>query len=77
TNGLRINDVTASGYLQPNFGGPQVVFDYTPKADESDIWAVRPLMSIQKTLKTASPITQGASALFEVAVTHIDRSATG
>lgn len=76
TNGLRINDVTASGYLQPNFGGPQVVFDYTPKADESDIWAVRPLMSIAKRLKTASPITQGASALFEVAVTHLDRSNT-
>ena len=76
TNGIRINDVTASGYLQPNFGGPQVVFDYTPSADESDIWAVRPLMSIVKRLKTASPITQGASALFEVAVTHIDRSTT-
>jgi uncharacterized repeat protein (TIGR01451 family) len=76
TNGIRINDVTASGYLQPNFGGPQVVFDYTPSADESDIWAVRPLMRIEKRLKTVSPITQGASALFEVAVTHIDRSTT-
>ncbi len=34
------------------------------------------MVSIRKTLKTASPITQGASALFEVAVTHIDRSTT-
>jgi hypothetical protein len=77
TNGIRVNDVTAAGFLAPNFGGPQVVFDYTPVADESDIWAVRPLVRLRKLLKTASPITQGASALFEIQVTHIDRSTTG
>ncbi len=42
TNGIQINDVTASGYMRPNFGGPQVVFDYTPRADESDIWRSGP-----------------------------------
>ncbi|WP_114313186.1 carboxypeptidase regulatory-like domain-containing protein [Thermus caldifontis] len=74
TNGLQINDVTASGFLQPNGQGPQLLFDYTPVADESDIWAVRPIFDIDKQLKSASPITQGASALFEIAVTHEDRT---
>jgi len=73
-NGLRVNDVTAAGFLGQGGTGPQLVFDYTPVADESDIWAVRPLFQINKALKTASPITQGASALFEIAVTHVDRT---
>lgn len=74
TNGLAQNDVTASGFLGQGGTGTQLVFDYTPVADESDIWAVRPIFAISKTLKTASPITQGASALFEIAVTHVDRT---
>lgn len=73
-NGLQVNDVTAAGFLGQGGTGPQLVFDYTPVADESDIWAVRPLFQINKALKTASPITQGASALFEIAVTHVDRT---
>lgn len=74
TNGLQMNDVTAAGFLKSGGQGPQLVFDYTPVADESDIWAVRPIFDIKKTLKSASPITQGASALFEISVTHVDRT---
>lgn len=77
TNGSVDRDVTV-GYFQSadNFGG-QLVEDYTPTNDESDINVVRPLFRISKTLAAGqqNPVPLGGAAVFNINVSQIDRVA--
>ncbi len=73
TNGLQANSVTAAGFFSDDITGPQYVFSYSPLADESDIWVVRPLFEISKDLRSQNLVTVGGSAFFDIEVWQLDR----
>lgn len=74
TNGAAVNSVTAAGFFEDVVTGSQPVFRYVPQADESDIWVVRPIFEIVKTLDSLDVMTQGASAFYTISVEQLDRS---
>lgn len=74
TNGSQNQSVTAAGFFdEDDTTGEQLVFSYTPEADESDIWVVRPLFEITKTRISQPLMAQGASANFRIEVQQLDR----
>lgn len=76
TNGLQANSVTAAGFFENDVTGPQYVFSYSPVADESDIWVVRPLFTLSKTLANSDNVlVEGMSAFFDIAVAQVNRYA--
>lgn len=76
TNGAENNTVTAAGFFEDDITGEQLVFSYQPQADESDVWVVRPLFAIDKTLRSQEVMTRGASATFGITARQIDRVET-
>src|SRR5690625_2353828 len=74
TNGSYPESVSVAGFLEDNRGGAEYTFYYTPTADESDIWVVRPFFNLTKT-GDSDVIRRGGSVEFTLAVTHVDRVA--
>jgi len=74
TNGAAVNSVTAAGFFEDVVTGSQPVFRYVPELDESDIWVVRPVFELSKTLNSSEIMTQGASAFYTLSVQQIDRT---
>jgi uncharacterized repeat protein (TIGR01451 family) len=75
TNGQQNQSVTAAGFFEDSTAGEQLVFSYSPVADESDIWVVRPLFEITKDRVSQSVMPEGASADYRIEVRQLDRVA--
>lgn len=74
TNGQKYGSVNASGSFENAAGAAQHSFIYEPVDDESDIWVVRPLFTIDKSLMSSPTIVDGQTATFDVTITNVDRT---